>query len=239
VLAPRFGRKALMAGALVNAAGFGGYAWVVYHYGPSVHPWQMVAPLVVAGFGFGTVVAPMIDLILTGVPVRDAGAASGLLSTIQQIGLALGVALVGMVFFTLLAGGSGRGVDTVALDVRHRLAAAGVAPAEQARILAGFRACVHDRSAATDPTVSPAGCRTADAAPAQVRQVLAGAGAAANAHNFARTFGGTLWYAIALLVVVFLGLFALPRRVRPHDPAAAGGTAAKTAAESPVPQPTR
>jgi MFS family permease len=235
-LTPRFGRTVLMAGALVNAAGFGGYAWVAYHYGPEVHPWQMVAPLVVAGYGFGTVVAPMIDLILTGVPVGDAGSASGLLSTIQQIGMALGVALVGVVFFALLAGGSGRGVDTVTPDVRHRLEAAGVAPAEQARVIAGFRACVHDRSAAADPTVPPASCRTAEAAPERVRQVLAGAGAAANAYNFARTFGDTLWYAVGILVVVFLGLFALPRRVRPRDPIADSATAA---GEPTVPQPTR
>ncbi|HEU5161270.1 MAG TPA: MFS transporter [Streptosporangiaceae bacterium] len=238
VLTPLFGRRVLMAGALVNAAGFGGYAWVAFHYGPAVHPWQMVAPLVGAGFGFGMVVAPMVDLILSGVPVRDAGAASGVLSTIQQVGLALGVALVGVVFFGLLAGGSGRGVDAVTPGVRDRLAAVGVPPAGQEQILAGFRACVHDRSAATDPTVPPPSCRRVGAAaPAQVERVLADAGARANAHNFSRTLGDTLWYAIAILVVVFLGLFALPRRVRLADPAAetAGPTADADGGEPPVP----
>jgi len=41
-----------------------------------------------------------------------------------------------------------------------------------------------------------------------------------NAHNFSRTFGVTLWYGIGILVAVFLGLFALPRRVKPPDLAA-------------------
>jgi EmrB/QacA subfamily drug resistance transporter len=230
VLTPRFGRRVLMAGALLNAAGFGGYIWVADHYGPAIHPWQMVGPLVVAGLGFGLVVAPMIDLILTGVPARDAGSASGLLNTIQQLGMALGVALVGVIFFDQLAGGAGRGVDAVTPAVHEQLAAAGVPAPERDGIVAGFRACVRDRSSATDPTQTPPSCRPGPdrqgpdrpgALPAdQVQGVLARAAEQANAHNFARTFGITLWYAIGVLLAVFLGLFALPRRVRARDLAA-------------------
>ena len=55
----------------------------------------------------------MIDLILTDVPVEDAGSASGLLNTTQQVGMALGVALVGVLFFTHLDNGSDYGVDEV------------------------------------------------------------------------------------------------------------------------------
>ena len=57
----------LVVGAVLNAVGFGGYAWLVAHYGPTVAPWQMIAPLAVTGFGFGLVVAPMVDAVLTGV----------------------------------------------------------------------------------------------------------------------------------------------------------------------------
>src|SRR5262249_26612348 len=39
VFTPRFGRAALMAGALINAAGFAGYAWLSSHYGPGIHSW--------------------------------------------------------------------------------------------------------------------------------------------------------------------------------------------------------
>jgi EmrB/QacA subfamily drug resistance transporter len=104
VLTPRFGRRVLMAGALANAAGFAGYSVLASHYGTSISSWQMVAPLVLAGGGFGLVIAPIIDLILTDVPVRDAGSASGLLSAIQEVGMALGVALAGTVFFGYLGG---------------------------------------------------------------------------------------------------------------------------------------
>jgi EmrB/QacA subfamily drug resistance transporter len=102
VLTPRFGRRVLMAGALANAAGFAGYAIIVAHGGPAIGSWPMVAPLAVAGAGFGLVIAPIIDVILTDVPATDAGAASGLLSAIQEFGTALGVALAGVIFFSYL-----------------------------------------------------------------------------------------------------------------------------------------
>jgi EmrB/QacA subfamily drug resistance transporter len=222
VLTPRFGRQVLMAGALLNAIGFGGYAWVSSHFGPAIDSWQMVVPLVITGIGFGLVVAPMIDLILTDVPVRDAGSASGLLNTTQQLGMALGVALVGVIFFAQLATDSGRGVDAVTASLHTQLTAAGIPFSSQDGLIAGFRACVRDRSAATDPTKIPASCQIGSAQQGplpvdKVREVLTSAGEEANAHNFSRTFSITLGYTAGILIVVFLGLFALPRRVRARD----------------------
>jgi hypothetical protein len=83
---------------------------------------------------------------------------------------------------------------------------------------------VHDQSAATDPTTVPASCQIGSAQPApppaqraELQELLTHAGLQANAHNFARTFTATLWYAAGTLVAVFLGLLALPRRARPQD----------------------
>ena len=219
-LTPRFGRRVLVTGALLNAAGFAGYAWASAQYGPAISSWAMVAPLMITGFGFGLVVAPMVDLILTGVPVPDAGSGSGLLSTVQQVGMALGYALVGVVFFAVLAGGSAQGTEAVLPSLHRQLAAAGVPPPGQSRILVRFRACVQERSAATDPTRVPAVCRVTPPpgpAAAGVRQALARAGLRANAHNFARTFAIVLSYAAGLLVLVGLGMLALPRRMRHRD----------------------
>jgi len=129
-----------------------------------------------------------------------------------------------VIFFGLLASGSGHGVDTVTPALRGQLTAAAIPAPGQAPIIAGFRACVHDRSAATDPTQVPASCQTQPAAAAlpaaqqrDLQALLARAGQLANAHNFARTFSATMWYAAGALVAVFLGLFALPRRVRAPD----------------------
>ena len=42
------------------------------------------------------------DLTLAAVPTDDAGAASGVFNTFQQVGYVLGVAVVGVVFFGML-----------------------------------------------------------------------------------------------------------------------------------------
>lgn len=215
VLAPRFGRRVLIVGGLVNAAGFGLYGWLATHYGAEIASWQMVFPLIVTGAGFGMVVAPTIDLLLGQVPAREAGSASGLLNTGQQLGTALGVALVGVVFFTQLDHDSARGVDTVAPEVRAELAAVGVPEQARDEILANFRACVLDRSAQVDPTVVPDSCRAgAERGSSGVGQVLTTAGMRANAVNFANTFERTLWYGIGVLALVCLGFLALPRSAK-------------------------
>jgi EmrB/QacA subfamily drug resistance transporter len=222
VFTPRFGRRVLMAGALMGAAGFGGYIWVGSAYGPEINSWHMVAPLLVAGFGFGLVLAPMIDAILTDVPVEDAGSASGVLNTTQQIGMALGVALVGVLFFTQLDNDSGRGVDAATPGLQEQLTAIGIPNSDQDGIIAGFRACVQARSAATNPTETPESCQTgpneAGQQSDQLPEVLTSAGEDARAHNFSRTFGITLWYAVGIMIIVFIGLFLLPRQVRARDP---------------------
>jgi formate hydrogenlyase subunit 4 len=47
----------------------------------------------------GLIVAPLTDAILSGVPREHAGSASGLINTVQQMGNALGLGLVSVVFF--------------------------------------------------------------------------------------------------------------------------------------------
>ncbi|MFI2412873.1 MFS transporter [Streptomyces sp. NPDC018947] len=98
-LVPRFGRKVLQAGALVMAAGVLLYIWEAERYGLAITPWQMVPPLAVMGVGMGLIVAPLTDAVLSQVPREHAGAASGLINTVQQMGNALGLGLVSVVFF--------------------------------------------------------------------------------------------------------------------------------------------
>ncbi|MFJ9368132.1 MFS transporter [Nocardia sp. NPDC101769] len=218
VLAPRFGKWVLLAGGLVTAGGFALYGAMAAHYESDFASWQMVLPLIVTGIGFGIVVAPTIDMLLGQIPDREAGAASGLLNTGQQLGMALGVALVGILFFAQLDHDSARGVDSVAAQTRTELATAGVPGPAQKQILANFRACVRDRSAEVDPSVVPASCESPAANPA-VGQTLAHAGEQANAVNFAHTFDYTLVWGIGLMALVCLGFLALPRdtRLEPHE----------------------
>lgn len=60
-------------------------------------------PLLVAGVGSGLVIAPNQTLTLAEVPVMGAGSAGGVLQTGQRIGAAVGIAVVGAVFFDSVA----------------------------------------------------------------------------------------------------------------------------------------
>ncbi|RFC73802.1 MFS transporter [Streptomyces sp. AcE210] len=98
-LVPRFGRKVLQTGALAMIAGLLIYIWEAGRYGAGITSWQMALPLVVMGVGMGLIVAPLTDAVLSEVPREHAGSASGLINTTQQMGTALGLGLVAVVFF--------------------------------------------------------------------------------------------------------------------------------------------
>lgn len=55
--------------------------------------------MVVAGLGMGFVIAPLASLVLAGVAPQHAAAASGVFSTAQEMGNAIGIAVLGVVFF--------------------------------------------------------------------------------------------------------------------------------------------
>ncbi|WP_373034332.1 MFS transporter [Streptomyces sp. NRRL B-2790] len=99
-LAVRFGRTVLGAGALMMAGGFG-WVWAAVDASPAVHTgaWPLAPGLLIAGAGLGFLVVPLVNVVLSAVPGELAGGASGIFSTAQQFGGALGAAVVGTVFF--------------------------------------------------------------------------------------------------------------------------------------------
>ena len=105
-LAQKHGRSVLAIGGLLMAAGIAGVALAAPHIGVNGSPWPVVPGLVVAGAGLSLLVIPLVSVVLAAVPVEAAGGASGLFSTAQQLGGAIGVALLGTVFFGYLTGHS-------------------------------------------------------------------------------------------------------------------------------------
>jgi EmrB/QacA subfamily drug resistance transporter len=105
-LAQRYGRRILAIGAAGMVAGILGVALAAGHVGRSGSPWPVVPGLVVAGAGLALLVVPLVNVVLAAVPAEVAGGASGLFSTAQQLGGALGVAVFGTVFFGYLDGHS-------------------------------------------------------------------------------------------------------------------------------------
>ena len=98
-LAQRYGRTVLSIGGLLMALGMFGVLLGVSHVGSGSDPWPVVPGLVVAGAGLSLMIIPLVNVVLAAVPHEIAGGAGGIFSTAQQLGGALGVALVGTVFF--------------------------------------------------------------------------------------------------------------------------------------------
>ncbi|WP_063628015.1 MFS transporter [Actinospica robiniae] len=100
--AKRFGRNLLAVGAVVQGAGYGLMAVTVHQAGAGHTICWLIPAMAVIGAGMGYVYTPMFGLVLAGVDPRHSSSASGLLSTVQQIGGAIGVALAGIVYFDRL-----------------------------------------------------------------------------------------------------------------------------------------
>lgn len=101
VLAARIGRRVLQIGAVVMAAGLGVLTVTAGFATPTSSVWLFVPGLVVTGAGFGLIVAPVGIFTLADVPTEHAGSASGLFNTTGQLANAVGIALLGTVFFSV------------------------------------------------------------------------------------------------------------------------------------------
>jgi predicted MFS family arabinose efflux permease len=105
-LAPKLGRRLTVAGSLAMAAGMGAILYAVDAAGTDLGTWALAPGLLVSGLGMGMVAPTLIDVALAGVRGRDAGSASGVINTSLQLGGAIGVAVIGVIFFGLLPEGA-------------------------------------------------------------------------------------------------------------------------------------
>jgi MFS family permease len=104
-LTARHGRAVIAAGALVLAGGHGLLVAAVADIGTGGSVAVLVPGLLLVGAGMGLVLAPLASIILQSLEPERAGAASGMLTTMQSVGNALGVALTGVIFFGALHSG--------------------------------------------------------------------------------------------------------------------------------------
>ena len=112
LLAARVGRQLPAVGALLMVLGLG-LLWLAVGDlglgGGAVGVVRLVPGLVVDGLGMGMVIAPLTGAVLTRVSPQLVGGASGVLATVQQIGGALGIALIGIVFYGAVGDGARSG----------------------------------------------------------------------------------------------------------------------------------
>jgi EmrB/QacA subfamily drug resistance transporter len=74
----------LLLAAMDETVGFGG----------------LVAPFAIYGFGMGMIFVPLFDIIVGDLTDDEVGSASGVLTSVQQLGASLGIAVLGTVFFS-------------------------------------------------------------------------------------------------------------------------------------------
>jgi EmrB/QacA subfamily drug resistance transporter len=105
VMAAGYAALALTAGHAGAGAGAGAGATHATHVGHQGSVLPLLLPLLVAGIGMGMLTAPLTGIVLAQVAPAQAGTVSGLQATTVQLGNSIGVAVIGVVFFSALNGG--------------------------------------------------------------------------------------------------------------------------------------
>jgi EmrB/QacA subfamily drug resistance transporter len=102
-LAQRLGRTTLSIGTGFLAVGLIAL-WIILLTVPTpdLVNWDLLGPLLLAGVGSGLFIAPNSRFIVATVDRAEAGAASGVIGTMQRVGSAIGIAVVGSVLFGTL-----------------------------------------------------------------------------------------------------------------------------------------
>jgi hypothetical protein len=102
VLIPRLGRTALQAATVVMAGDVWWLHEVIGAHGLHTGSLELIAPqlMVGLGLGIGMTISPLFDFILSAVTEVEVGSASGVLTAVQQLGGAIGVAAMGTIFFS-------------------------------------------------------------------------------------------------------------------------------------------
>jgi EmrB/QacA subfamily drug resistance transporter len=215
-LTVKLGRRLLQLGTVMMLLATAGFAYTVWLAGAGINPYQMIPSLLFLGIGMGMAMAPFFNIVLAGVDNHETGSASGALTSVQQLGGAFGIAVLGTIFFALLPGAVTHHVDSSASELRTVLTASGVPAQAQPAVTTALRACLADRVAENDPDVVPASCKGAGSAQNQDPKISAYVTEQVQSgfrDTTIRTTGVTV-----LLLLLALGLsFFLPHQARPDD----------------------
>lgn len=216
-LAPRLGKGILLLGSALLTAGMFVNITILHAAGGGVTSLQLTPALLASGLGLGCVIAPLTNIILAGVRRDDAGSASGMLTTVMQVGGAFGVALMGVIFFNLLGTSADRAAIEVAPSLRASLVAVqpGASAAQINAEVATFTRCYGQLARAKDPAVPPPSCAApAGASQTPVGGALSAAAGNARATTFTDSETRSLFLPVGLFASTFLLVLLLPQARR-------------------------
>ena len=213
-LLPKLGSRLLLIGVLLRVLGLSIVIITVHQLGENATSFTLIPGVFLQGLGSGSVSAPLIGFILGGIRGGDAGAAAGMLTTIQQIAGAIGVAIIGLIFFGSLAQGATGIAGAITPTLGRDLAATTLSATARESLLIDFQACVQDRARERDPAIAPPSCAQPTLLPADpaAASTVKAALLAANARSYASAFVISIGCAIGGLLIAGLLMLQLPKR---------------------------
>ena len=131
-------RPTILAGTAAVAAGTFWFSRLTEHAG---YAGQLLGPILVTSFGLGLVFVPLSLVALHNVAEQDSGVASSMLNVGQQVGGAIGLALLGTVAWTAVA-------DSIRTQVSHAAAAAAKAGQPVPKLGTPLPASIYDHALA-------------------------------------------------------------------------------------------
>jgi EmrB/QacA subfamily drug resistance transporter len=210
------GKYILMSGLTLFGVGMG---WLALIAKPTSSWQSFLPPLIVAGLGMGCVFAPLITVAMRNIQPQIAGAASGVLNTVRQVGLVIGTATVGALLQNRL-------VSTMTSQAVARSAA--LPPQVRGRFIAEIR-----KSANGGIRVGAGqngGIAKQSGLPAQLAAEVARVGHDVFTFGYVQAMRDTMLLPVILLGVGALSCLALKERKPAAGPGSATATATATAA---------
>jgi MFS family permease len=111
ILAPtkvaKYGARLVTTGIVIAGAGVLALGVVLHVWGSQMTIGLLLGPMILIGLGNGLAVPVLAGVVLAGARTAQAGIAAGVLTTSQQFSSAAGVAIIGTVFFNVLASDHG------------------------------------------------------------------------------------------------------------------------------------
>lgn len=92
----RYGRNVLLTGVLIILVSF---ILQLYYFTTDTSYWVAMLLIGMYGLGNGLVLPFLLNIVLNGVPARHAGVSAGIFSTFQQTASALGISIIGGIFY--------------------------------------------------------------------------------------------------------------------------------------------
>src|SRR6266536_2488162 len=203
-LSDRIGGKFIL---ITGLTAFGtGMGWIALIATTSSAWYDLLAPLIVAGFGMGCTFPPMTTVAVRDVQPQLAGAASGMLNTTRQAGAVIGTAAVGALLQNRLFS---------SLTAQARTRAAGLPPAVRDKLVTGIQQATKTGTGAGSG--QGGGFRPPAGTPPTLAHQIEQVAHAVFTHGFVDAMRPTMIMPIAVLGVGMLSCLAVKSATRPIE----------------------